>query len=177
MNAHAKPEASEHAPFYQRYIDALAADTLMQALLDSLSSFKDLAGRIPVDLGDHRYAPGKWTVKDVLQHMIDTERVMAYRALRFARHDSTPVPGFEEDDYARSANATSRSLSDLFMEMEIVRGSSILLFQGLSDEALLGSGTANGQPCSARAAGWIIAGHMQHHVNIINERYLQHAGT
>lgn len=177
MNAYAKPGPAEHAPFYQRYIDAIPADNLMQALLDSLSAFKELVKRLPPGSGDYSYAPGKWTIKDVLQHMIDTERVMAYRGLRFARNDATPLPGFEEDDYARHASTTSRTIDDLTVEMEIVRGSSILLYQTLSEEALLRQGAANGQPCSARATGWIIAGHMMHHIEVINERYLQHASA
>ncbi len=177
MNGTARPKPSEMAPFYQKYVDSCAGNSLFEALLGSLAQSRELLKRIPADMGDHRYAPGKWSIKDVIQHWIDTERVMAYRALRFARNDATPLPGFEEDDYAANANATSRKLEDLSMEMEIVRGSTILLFQSFDETMLLRLGAANGNPCSVRALGWIIAGHNQHHVNVINERYLQHASA
>ena len=177
MNAFAKPEATEMAPYYQKYVDRCAGEDVMGALLDSLKQCRALFARIPTDMGDHRYAPDKWTIKDVLQHMIDAERVFAYRALRFGRNDATPLPGFEEDEYARSANASARPLADLYMETEIVRGSTILLFQSFDDAMLLRQGTANGQPASVRAMGWITAGHMLHHIGVIEERYLAHASA
>ncbi len=175
MNAAARPTPSEMAPFYQRYVDRCAGDDLFEALEASWSSTRALLQRIPEQLGDHRYAPGKWSIKDVLQHCIDTERVMAYRALRFARNDATPLPGFEEDDYARETTADERSVEELGMEMLSVHESTMRLFRSFNAAMLVRQGTANGQPCSVRALGWIIAGHYLHHVHIINERYLQHA--
>lgn len=171
----AKPNPGEMAGFYGRYIDACDAVDLAEALESSWSAFAALVGSIPEERGSYRYADGKWTVKDVLQHVIDTERVMAYRALRFSRNDSTPLPGFEEDDWARSARTANRSISDLFTEADAQRRSTRALFGSMSSDELMRSGTANGQPCTARAAGWIIAGHMLHHTRIIHERYLNHA--
>lgn len=177
MNARARPTATELASYYQRYVDRCEGDDLMDALRRSLDQSRELFERIPEDMGDHRYAPGKWTIKDVAQHMIDSERVFAYRALRFARNDATPLPGFEEDDYARNAPTASRSLDGLATEMGIVRRASMLLFQSFDGTMLLRQGIANGNPFSVRALGWIIAGHNTHHLGIINERYLRHAGT
>lgn len=175
MNALGKPGPDELAPFYRGYVDRCGTDDLIQSLRTSWTAFDDLLGRIPEERADHRYAPGKWTVKQVLRHMIDTERVMAYRALRFARNDKTPLPGFEEDDWAREAEVTGLSLAQLRREAALVRESTLALFESLPPDALLRSGTANGNPCSARAAGWIIAGHTLHHLSILNERYLTHA--
>ncbi|MBK9177386.1 MAG: DinB family protein [Flavobacteriales bacterium] len=175
MNPIGKPGPEELAPFYQRYVDLCGTDDLMQALRESWKKFDGLLRRLTELNVDHRYAPGKWTVKQVLRHMIDTERVMAYRALRFARNDKTPLPGFEEDDWAREVDTAGLSMEHLYREALVVRESTVALFDGLPQEALLRSGSANGHPCSARAAGWIIAGHTLHHVNVINERYLTHA--
>ncbi len=172
MNAFARPEATEMAPYYQKYVDRCAGDDVMGALLDSLKKCRELFARIPADKGDHRYAPEKWSIKDVLQHMIDTERVFSYRAMRIARNDATPLPGFDEDEYARIANATARPLDDLYMETEIIRGGTILLLQSLEDNMLLRQGTASNNPVSVRALGWITAGHMLHHIGVIEERYL-----
>lgn len=170
-----KPGQGEMADFYRRYIDACIALDLADALDSSWVAFADLVARIPEERGNHRYADGKWTVRDVLQHVIDTERVMAYRALRFARNDATPLPGFEEEDWARSARTADRALKGLLAEADAQRRSTRALFGTMSPEELMRTGVANGQACSARAAGWIIAGHMLHHVRIINERYLSHA--
>ncbi|MBK6831397.1 MAG: DinB family protein [Flavobacteriales bacterium] len=177
MNGEGRPAPIELTPYYQTYVDRCSGENLFGALLDSLNKTKELAKRIPEDLGEHRYAPDKWSVKDVVQHMIDTERIFAYRALRFARNDRTELPGFEENDYALHTNTKARRIQDLFFEAEIVRGSSILLFQGFSEEMFLRQGTANGNPFSVRALGWIIAGHHVHHINVINERYLSHANA
>ena len=175
MNPYARPEASEFASYYQPYVDRCTGDDLMGALLDSLKRSRELFAMIPAEKGDHRYAPGKWTVKDVIQHVIDTERVFAYRALRFGRNDATPLPGFEENEYAKEASSAPRKLEDLYVEAEIVRGASILLFQSFDHGMLMRTGTANGNTFSVRALGWIIAGHNLHHLDVINERYLHHA--
>lgn len=175
MNAAARPAPTEMAHFYQKYVDRCAANDLFETLEGSWDLVSELLKRIPEELGDHRYAPGKWSIKDVLQHCIDVERVMAYRALRFARKDTTPLPGFEEDDYAKETTAEKRSVKDLAAELGSVHDSTMRLFRSFSKDMLLRQGTANGQPCSVRALGWIIAGHYVHHVSIINERYLQHA--
>lgn len=122
-------------------------------------------------LGDRVYAENKWTVRDILQHAIDTERIMTYRALRFARNDKTSLQGFEEDDYGKEARATRRTIDDLLEESEYLRRSNIALFKSFTDEILLREGVASGQNISVLALGFVIAGHPVHHANVIRERY------
>ena len=125
-----------------------------------------------MDKFDYRYAEGKWTIKDILQHLVDAERVFAYRALCFARNDKTELPGFEEDDYVIEANANKRSIQDLLTELLIVRQSSLALFKSFNDEQLMRIGTASNNPMSVRALGFIIIGHQNHHQRVFEERYL-----
>jgi len=158
------PSETEYAPFFGRYIDRVTDQDIVSALLALLRTF-------PEAKGGHRYAEGKWSVKEVIQHITDTERIMSYRALRFARKDATALPGFEEDDYAASSNADRRSLADLITEFEVVRTSTILLFESFNDEMLKAQGTANGKAMSVRAIGYMIAGHGLHHGQVLEERY------
>ena len=127
---------------------------------------------IPKDKLEYRYAEGKWTVKEIIQHIIDTERIFAYRALRVARNDKTALPGFEENDYALTGNANARTLESLLAEYKAVRQATIALFNSFSDDMLKHIGTASNSPISARAIGFIIIGHEAHHCNVIKERYL-----
>ena len=120
----------------------------------------------------HRYAAGKWTIKETLVHISDDERIYAYRALRFARNDSTELPGFEQDDFARASNANARDLNDILDELATVRNATISLFNSFDEEALLRKGRADGKIMSVRAAAYHIAGHELHHMNIIKARYL-----
>jgi hypothetical protein len=157
--------------YFDRYIN-LAADTeLATALEQSLAA----AENFPLDkwkaLGDKVYAEGKWTVKDMIQHIADTERIFAYRALRFARKDSTKLPGFEENDFAAAANANARSLEDLVEELKIVRRSTILLFASFDDAMLQTVGATVSASLSPLAIGFTIIGHQQHHLNVLEERY------
>lgn len=172
MSAHGKPGPTELAPFYHRYIDACPWDNLQQGLEVSWREFERLLRSIPAGLEAYSYAPGKWSVKQVVQHVIDTERVMGYRALRFARNDATLLPGFNEDAWAAQATAEERSLADLIVEAAAQRASTKHLFASFNPEMLLRSGIANNASCTTRATGWIIVGHMLHHARIINERYL-----
>ena len=119
-----------------------------------------------------RYAEGKWTIKEILMHIVDDERVYAYRALRFARNDKTELPGFEQDDYARYSGANERSVGDILEEFATVRCATVSLFQGFDSAALVRSGIADGQVMSVRAAAYHIAGHELRHLNIVKERYL-----
>jgi uncharacterized damage-inducible protein DinB len=119
----------------------------------------------------HRYAPGKWSVKEVVGHVMDTERVFCYRALRFARADDKPLQGFDENAWVPAGRFDSRSLADLAGELDAVRRATIPLLRGLDTEALARRGTANNNPISVRALAWIIAGHERHHVGILHERY------
>jgi uncharacterized damage-inducible protein DinB len=125
-----------------------------------------------MDKFDYQYALGKWTIKDILQHLIDSERIFAYRALRFARKDATPLPGFTEDDFANEAGGSERSIRDLLTELAIVRESTLALFRTFSDEVLKRRGEASGTEMSVRALGFVIIGHQNHHQRIFEERYL-----
>ena len=165
------PSETEYAPFFGRYIDRVTDQDIVSALRSSHEVLLALLRTFPEAKGGHRYAEGKWSVKEVIQHITDTERIMSYRALRFARKDATALPGFEEDDYAASSNADRRSLADLITEFEVVRTSTILLFESFNDEMLKAQGTANGKAMSVRASGCMIAGHGLHHGQVLEERY------
>lgn len=127
---------------------------------------------IPHDRWEFRYAPGKWTTKEVFQHIIDIERVFSYRALCFARNERAPLPGMDENAYQAQSRAGHRKPDDIMRELETVRRSTVELFESFDEEALRGSGTANGKHVTVPALGWIIAGHAEHHLRIIRERYL-----
>lgn len=157
--------------YFDRYINLVADIDLVAAIQQSL----DDIGRFPLDkwiaLGDRVYAPGKWTIKDMLQHIIDTERIFTYRALRFARHDSTILPGFEEDDFANAAQANARPLEDLLAELTTMRQSSLQLFASFTDEMLQRTGKAFKSDISVLAIGFTLIGHQIHHLNVLAERY------
>ncbi len=159
--------------FFDRYINLADNDWL---LLDALTQNESFESFIPLQtleaLGDLRYAPGKWTAKDMLQHIIDTERIMSYRAMRLSRNDKTPLPGFDEESFGEFANAAHRTLTDLYAEYAIVRKSSIALFTSFDNEMLLRSGTCSDQQISVIALGFVLVGHATHHANILKERYL-----
>jgi len=145
-------------------------------IIDGLMKAKEDIQSIPFgkleQLGDKAYAPEKWTVKDMFQHMIDTERIFNYRALRFARMDATALPGFEENDYAANADASHRTIKDLIQEFINVRETTIQLFSSFTDKMLLAEGTASGRKITTLALGYSIIGHQLHHYKILNERYL-----
>lgn len=166
-------QPNEYSQFYANYV-ALVSDeyTLLEELEISVHRLVKFVREIPMDKFDYRYAEGKWTIKDILQHLVDAERVFAYRALCFARNDKTELPGFEEDDYVIEANANKRSIQDLLTELLIVRQSSLALFKSFNDEQLMRIGTASNNPMSVRALGFIIIGHQNHHQRVFEERYL-----
>lgn len=166
-------QSNEYSQFYANYV-ALVSDeySLLEELEISVHRLVKFVREIPMDKFDYRYAEGKWTIKDILQHLIDAERVFAYRALCFARNDKTELPGFEEDDYVIEANANKRSIQDLLTELLIVRQSSLALFKSFNDEQLMRIGTASNNPMSVRALGFIIIGHQNHHQRVFEERYL-----
>lgn len=163
--------ASEYAPYYERYISRVTGD-ILDELKEQPAALAAFIHNIPPEKGDYAYAPGKWTLKEVLGHILDTERIMAYRALRIARNDQTPLPGFEENDYAAAARYSERDLESLLEEFELLRRSNLFLFESFSAEELKRSGTASGQTVSVRALLYIIVGHVKHHRMIIEERYL-----
>ncbi len=166
-------KSNEYASFYGGYINQVSDEyTLVEELEISVHRLVKFVREIPMDKFDFRYAEGKWTIKDILQHLIDAERVFAYRALRFARNDKTELPGFEEDDYVLEANANKRSIQDLLTELLIVRQSTLALFKTFSNEQLLRIGIASNNPMSVRALGFVIIGHQNHHQKVFEERYL-----
>jgi uncharacterized damage-inducible protein DinB len=170
-----RPDASEYLPYYGKYIALVPDGDLLQTLRAQLDETLALARSLPPEQGGHRYAPGKWSIREVLGHVIDTERVFAYRAMRIARGDRTPMEGFDENAYAAASDADARTLADLADELEHVRLGNLALLAALSDEALARVGTANGAEVSVRALAWIMAGHELHHRGLIRERYLDAA--
>lgn len=158
--------------FFDRYIN-LADNTLILDALTQGATFENLIPAKTLEaLGDLRYAPGKWTVKDILQHVIDTERIMSYRALRFARNDQTALPGYDEELFGQTALGARRAIADLYEEYALVRQSTIALFTSFDEEMLLRSGVCFNQTISVLALGFVLVGHATHHANIIRERYL-----
>ena len=167
-----RPAADEYNPYYARYISKVPEGDITQTLTSQLMSTLEFLETIPESKGDHLYAPGKWTVKEVLLHVIDAERIFAYRALRIARGDATPLASFEQDDYVPMSRAGERTVRDLAEELGHVRRASIALFEHLDEEAMARRGTASNAPVTPRALAYIIAGHEVHHVAILREKYL-----
>lgn len=159
-------------PFYKNYIDTLEEVELIDMLKRQMNNFPKFIESIPEEKIHYRYEVEKWTVTEVLLHIIDSERVFQYRALRFSRGDMTDLPGFEQDDYVPFSNAINRSVDSLIEEYIAVRQSTISLFINLSEEDLKRKGTASGLPWSVGALGFAICGHQRHHRNILRERYL-----
>jgi uncharacterized damage-inducible protein DinB len=168
-----RPQLETVPSFYKGYIENVKDLDVMDALEQSSKTTLDVVKSIPEDKGEFRYAEGKWSIKELLAHMIDVERIMAYRALRFARNDKTDLPGFEENDYAPEANAHGRTIKQLAEEMSRIRLTTIDLFNSFTPEMLLREGTANKNILSVLNLGYIIAGHEIHHRKVMTERYLK----
>lgn len=164
--------SSEFNPYYASYINNAADEDIVHGLIQNLNKCVVFYSNIKSDKHDYAYAEGKWTVKDVLLHIIDTERIFAYRALRIARNDATPMVGFEQDDYVANSNTADRSLDSLIAEYKSVRLASISLFESFNQDNLMSIGTASNSPISVRAIGYILTGHENHHNRILKERYL-----
>lgn len=168
-----KPEPNEYAPYAIMYIGLLPDDGLiLKHLEDNLRATTEFLRAVPDEKLSYRYAEGKWTIKEIVAHLIDDERIYAYRALRFARNDQTELPGFEQDAYAVESTANERSLEDLLEEFATVRKSTIALFNSFDERVLTRSGVASGNVMSVRAIAYHLAGHELRHLNIIRERYL-----
>jgi hypothetical protein len=167
-----RPDLSRVPQFYHGYISKVKEDDLMNGLRSSTKNLFDLLKSIPADKHDHRYADGKWTIKEVVQHMIDGERVFTYRALRFARKDDTPLPGFDENLFAQTAKADKRNWNDLVEEFAAVRKATEIMFGSFDADQLDASGTASDASNYVLGFGYIVAGHVNHHCQIIRERYL-----
>lgn len=168
-----KPKPGEYPQYASMYIDLLPDDGLVLTHLeDNFRITKNFILSLPAEKLLYRYAPGKWTIKEILVHIIDDERIYSYRALRFARNDNDKLTGFDQDDFAFHSNANERELKNIFEEYEAVRKSTITLFNGLHDEALTREGTADGKKATVRALAYHIAGHELHHISFIKENYL-----
>jgi uncharacterized damage-inducible protein DinB len=166
------PESGEYGSFYANYIQKAGTGNILLTLEDHLQRLPAFFKSLPAEKWEYRYAPGKWSIKDILQHLIDGERVFSYRALRIARGDATPLPGFDENQFALAAGADQRSPTSLLEEYRAVRQATLLLLFQLSPAQWHQKGLASGHPVSVRALAFIIAGHEIHHLDIIRERYL-----
>jgi uncharacterized damage-inducible protein DinB len=167
----ARPGPGEYLPYFDRYIGLVRSDDALEALVSLAESTPRYLSGVGEAQAAHRYAPGKWSVKQTLGHLCDCERVFAYRAMRIARADATALPGFEENDYAANGGFDARPFADIVVEFRAVRAASIALFGSLTEEAQSRCGTANGAVVSPRALAWIIAGHELHHMGLLRERY------
>lgn len=165
---------NEYHPYFKTYIDVLTNNglSIIENLVKTGQELEELVSNLPKEKEDYKYATGKWTIKELLVHIVDTERIFIYRALRFARNDKTDLQGFDQDDYNDNVDANGRNLQDILEEFISVRKSSITLFKSFSDEALLRKGPASGNITSVRAIGYIMSGHQQHHIKVFQERYL-----
>ncbi len=167
-----RPDLSRVGNFYHNYINLVTEDELTEAFEKESASLVRFLDTIPADKYDYRYAEGKWTIKEVLQHIIDAERIFSYRALRFARKDATPLPGFDENLFAAAAKADTRSWDKLVEEFKVVRRSSELLFNSFDEEQFQSNGISSNSPNYVLGLGFILIGHAMHHQKIIKERYL-----
>jgi uncharacterized damage-inducible protein DinB len=169
----ANVELSRVPEYYHKYINLVNESDLNQAFQKHQTDLIATLSQIGADKWDYRYAEGKWTIKEVVQHIIDTERIFCYRALCFARKDETSLPGFDENSYATASKASRRTKEDLIDELQSVQKSSAQLFRSFDEEQLNETGIANGKSVYVKAIGYIIVGHVLHHKNILLERYLQ----
>jgi len=166
-----RPSADEHDPYYSRYISLVAEGEIVSTLRNQIGETVSLLKRVPESKGNFTYAPGKWTIKQIVGHLSDAERVFAYRALRIARNDRTPLSGFEQDDFVRFGPFAQVPLAELVDEYASIRESSVALFNQLDAEAWTRRGTANNAAVSVRAIAYILAGHELHHRRILQEKY------
>ncbi|MDX2171884.1 MAG: DinB family protein [Bacteroidota bacterium] len=167
-----RPNEQTYPVYYQKYISLVKEDKVIEALTNNLESIKTIISNIPLLKEDFAYAEGKWTVKQVVQHTIDTERILAYRALRFARNDSQQPLPFDENAYAANSNVDAKKLSEIFEELQHVRLATISLYRSFNQEALLKMGYVASGQVSVVAIGFFICGHTLHHLNVVKERYL-----
>ena len=167
-----RPEKNEYAEFYARYVSLVEETDIIAALLNQTNDLQQLFAEISEEKGDYRYAAGKWSVRELLGHIIDGERVFSYRALRISRGDETPLAGFEENFYVANSNFSNIKLADTLEEFSLLRQSNVLLFKNLTDEMWEKTGTASDATISVRALAYVMVGHIHHHANILRERYL-----
>jgi len=167
-----RPETSEYDPYYERYISLVADSDIIDVLGAQPTRLQDILTAMPEEKGVFRYAEGKWSIKELLGHLIDGERMFAYRTFRISRGDETPIEGFEQDGYIENAHSNDRSFADLLEEFSLLRRANMIFFKNLTDDAWLRVGTANKVKVSVRALVYIMAGHIEHHFGILKDRYL-----
>lgn len=172
MSISTKPQTTEYAPYYERYVGLVPDGDIIETLMQQMADTSRLLAGITEDQASHRYAPEKWSVKELVGHISDSERIFAYRALRFARGDRAELAGFEQDGYVANGNFDQRQLRDIALEFEHVRLASLDLFKALSEEAWARRGVASEVEVSVKALAWIIAGHELHHKNVLKSKYL-----
>jgi hypothetical protein len=168
-----RPDLGKVPEFYKGYVENAKDLDVLEALRTSSKKMSDLIQTIPESKGDFRYAPEKWSIKEMLRHMGDAERVFAYRALRFSRNDKTPLSSFDENAYAPESNASAKSVKQLGEELINLRKSTIDLFESFTPEMMNREGTASNKVISVLTLGYVIAGHEMHHCKILKERYLK----
>jgi hypothetical protein len=166
------PQLGDYAPNFAKYVEVVPEGDLLENLETQLHDCNRLLSPLTEEQGSFRYAPDKWSIKELVGHITDTERIFTYRILRIARGDQTPLPSFEQDDYVRSGNFASRKVSDLLAEFTAVRRATIALVRSLDDAAWLRRGVASGKEVSVLALSFIVVGHVRHHQRILEERYL-----
>ncbi|MCO4293240.1 DinB family protein [Solitalea sp. MAHUQ-68] len=167
-----RPAAGTYPQYFDHYISLVEENEVKLALQKSTEEFLNFIDTLPDEKAEFAYAKDKWTLKELLQHLSDAERIFSYRALRFSRNDTTPLPSFDENEFVEFGNANQRSLHSIVDEFKTVRNATLSLFNSLSNDELNRKGIGSSQTCTALAMGFIIAGHTKHHENIIKERYL-----
>lgn len=167
-----RPDKNEYDPYYERYISLVTGSDPIGALAAQPTELQDMFTALPDEKGSYAYAEGKWSIKEVLGHLIDGERMFAYRVFRIARGDQTPIEGFEQDGYIENAHSNERSIGELLEEFSLLRRANLLFFKRLRDEQWRFIGTANEAKVSVRALAYIMAGHVRHHAVILKDRYL-----
>ena len=167
-----RPEKSEYDPYYERYISLIIDNDIVTVLAGQLTELQDLFTALPEERGTYAYETGKWTIKEVLSHLIDGERIFAYRVFRIARGDKTPIEGFEQDGYIENSHANERSFAELLDEFNLLRRANVLFFKNLDNDDWVRTGTANNVEISVRAIAFVMVGHIRHHITILRSRYL-----
>ena len=167
-----RPEKSEYDPYYERYISLIIDNDIVPVLAGQLTELQDLFTALPEERGTYAYETAKWTIKEVLSHLIDGERIFAYRVFRIARGDKTPIEGFEQDGYIENSHANERTFAELLDEFNLLRRANVLFFKNLDNDDWVRTGTANNVEISVRAIAFVMGGHIRHHITILRSRYL-----
>ncbi len=167
-----RPSAGEYDPYYENYISLVENENILDSLSAQSSELRSILNALPEAKGAYSYESGKWTIKELLSHIIDGERMFAYRVLRISRGDKTPIEGFEQDGYIENSHASERTFSEMLEEFELLRRANVSLFNNLHEADWARTGIANEKEITVRALAFIMAGHVRHHLNILHERYL-----